>query len=170
MVYRAHAATDRQWHETGLRRARNHVVDRVTIFMTGSDVKEAQLVRPRRIVCDGRLHWIAGVAQIDEIDSLDHPAVFHVEARNDADFEHQAAVLAARISASASAAFSRPSYRARPAMAPASFCARGSNSALMSPIDASPPEAITGMEIASASEIVASKLRPCSIPSRAMSV
>ncbi len=55
-------------------------------------------------------------------------------------------------------------------MAPASFLARGSSSALTSSIEAKPPEAITGIEMRSASAIVASRLRPLSRPSRAMSV
>ena len=42
--------------------------------------------------------------------------------------------------------------------------------ALMSSIEARPPDAITGIEIASASAMVASKLMPLSMPSRAMSV
>src|SRR4029079_6519441 len=169
-VDRPHTAADRKRHEAGLRCTRHHVVDRVAVFMTCGDVEEAQLVGACRIICDGRLDGIAGVAQIDEIDALDHSAVFHVEAGNDANLEHQAVVLAVRTSMSASAASSRPSYSARPEIEPPSFFARGASSALISPIDARPPDAITGMEIASASEIVASRLRPCSIPSRAMSV
>ncbi len=70
----------------------------------------------------------------------------------------------------ASATSTRPSYSARPAMAPASFLARGSSSALMSSMEAKPPEAMTGIEIASANAMVASRLRPLSKPSRAMSV
>ena len=109
VVDRAHAAADGKRHEAGLRRARHHVVDRVAVFVAGGDVEEAQLVGAGRVICDGRLDRIAGVAQIDEIDALDHAAVFHVEAGNDADLEHQAAALAVRISLSASAASSRPS-------------------------------------------------------------
>ena len=77
--------------------------------MAGGDVEEGELVGAGRVVSDRGLHRIAGVAQVDEIDALDHAAVLHVEAGNDADFEHQALAFAARISASASAASSRPS-------------------------------------------------------------
>src|SRR6266851_2254201 len=55
-------------------------------------------------------------------------------------------------------------------MAPASFFAHGCNSAATSAIEASPPEAITGMLTASASAMAASRLRPASTPSREMSV
>jgi hypothetical protein len=71
------------------------------------DVEEAELVRAGGVIGNGRFDRIAGVAQIDEIDTLDHAAVFHVEAGDDADFEHGYA--AARISFNASAASSRPS-------------------------------------------------------------
>ena len=55
-------------------------------------------------------------------------------------------------------------------MAPASFLARGCSSALTSSIEAKPPDAMTGIEMRSASAMVASMLRPFSTPSRAMSV
>ena len=84
----AHAAADGERHEAGFRRARHHVEDGVAVFVAGGDVEEAQLVGAGRVIGDRRFHRIAGVAQIDEIDALDHAAVFHVEAGNDADFEH----------------------------------------------------------------------------------
>ena len=46
-------------------------------------------------------------------------------------------------------------------MAPASLLARGASSAWMSSSEASPPEAITGIDTASASAMVASRLSPC---------
>src|SRR6185295_1094199 len=50
-------------------------------------------------------YGIAGVAQIDEIDALDHAAVLDVETGDDADLEHEtspyAAARAVRIRASA---------------------------------------------------------------------
>jgi hypothetical protein len=54
------------------------------------DVEKAQLVRAGRVVGDRGFDRIAGVAQVDEIDTFDHPAVFHVETGNDADLEHAA--------------------------------------------------------------------------------
>ena len=51
--------------------------------MARGNVQEAQLVSARSIVGDRALHRIAGVAQIDEVDSLDDPAVFDVETGDD---------------------------------------------------------------------------------------
>ena len=51
---------------------------------------------------------------------------------------------------------------ARPAMAPASFFARGAISAFTSAMEAKPPDAITGIEMLSASATVASRLSPFS--------
>src|SRR5690606_30535250 len=118
-----------------------------------------QLVRARRVIGNRRFHRIAGVAQINEIDALDDTAVLDVEAGDDADLECHFA-FAARISASASAALSRPSYNARPEIAPSSLDARGSRSAFTSSMEAKPPEAITGIDTASASATVASRLSP----------
>ena len=88
VVDRAHAAADGERHEAGFRRAPHHVEDGVAVLVAGGDVEEAELVGAGRVIGDGRFHRIAGVAQIDEIDALDHAAVFHVEAGNDADLEH----------------------------------------------------------------------------------
>src|ERR1039458_2263501 len=168
---RAHAAADRERHEAGVRRAPHHVEDDAAVLLAASDVEEAKLVGTGRVIGNGSFHRIAGVAQIDEIDALDHTAVFHVEAGNDADFEHgYAAVRASRMSLSASAAPSRPSSTAPPAMAPCSLRARGLSSALMSSIEAKPPDAITGIDTASASAMVASRFKPFSMPSRVTSV
>ena len=88
IVDRAHAAADGERHEAGFRRAPHHVVDGVAILVAGGDVEETQLVGAGRVIGNRGFHRIAGVAQIDEIDALDDAAVFHVEAGNDADFEH----------------------------------------------------------------------------------
>ena len=85
---RAHAAADGERHEAGFGRAPHHVEDGAAVFVARGDVEEAQLVGAGRVIGDGRFDRIAGVAQIDEIDALDDAAVFHVEAGNDADFEH----------------------------------------------------------------------------------
>ncbi len=84
----AHAAAHRQRHEAGLRRAPDHVEHDAAIFMGRRDVEEAQLVGAGGVIGDRRLHRIAGIAQIDEIDALDHPAVLDVETGNHAHLEH----------------------------------------------------------------------------------
>src|SRR6516165_4066835 len=55
-------------------------------------------------------------------------------------------------------------------MAPASFTARGSSIRRMSSMEARPPDAITGIDMASASAMVALRFSPLSSPSREMSV
>jgi hypothetical protein len=55
-------------------------------------------------------------------------------------------------------------------IAPSSIRYSGRSSCLTSAIDASPPEAMTGIVVARASSAVAGRLRPFSTPSRSMSV
>jgi hypothetical protein len=55
----------------------------------GGNVEEAQLVGAGGVIGDRRLDRIACVAQVDEIDALDDPSVFHVETGDDADLEHR---------------------------------------------------------------------------------
>ena len=65
----------------------------------------AIIVSTGGVISDRGRDRVTGVAQINEIDALDHAAVFYVEAGNDADLEHYAAL----ISLSAATASSRPS-------------------------------------------------------------
>ena len=53
----------------------------------GGDVEEGQLVGALGVVRLGQLDRVAGVAQVLEVDALDHPAAVDVEARDDADGE-----------------------------------------------------------------------------------
>ena len=66
----------------------------VTLLVAGGDVEEAELVRARRIIGPGGLHRVAGVDQIDEVDSLHDTAVLDVETGDDAGLEaHEAGCL-----------------------------------------------------------------------------
>src|SRR6202011_5457067 len=87
---RAHAAADRERHEAGLGGAPHDVEDDAAVLVARRNVEEAQLVGPGGVVGDRRLDRIAGVAQVDEADALDHAAVLHVETGDDADLEHGA--------------------------------------------------------------------------------
>ena len=51
------------------------------------DVEEGQLVGALGVVGPGQLDRVAGVAELLEVDALDHPAAVDVEARDDADGE-----------------------------------------------------------------------------------
>ena len=69
---------------------RDDVEHRAAPLMAGGDVEEAQLVRPGGVIGARLLDRIAGVAQIDEVDALDHAAVGDVEAGDDADADGHA--------------------------------------------------------------------------------
>ena len=101
----AHAAADRQRHEAGFRRAPDHVQHDAAVLVGRGDVEKAELVGAGGVIGDRRFDGIAGVAQVDEIDALDHAAVLDVEAGDDADLEHSSLLRpparALRISASA---------------------------------------------------------------------
>ena len=56
--------------------------------MGRGDVEKAQFVGAGGVIGDRGLDRIAGIAQIDEVDALDHPAVLDVETGNHADLEH----------------------------------------------------------------------------------
>src|SRR3546814_15075653 len=51
--------------------------------MTGGYVKEAQLVRPRRVIEARLLHRIARISEIAEIDAFHHAPIGDVQAGND---------------------------------------------------------------------------------------
>src|SRR5690606_39766517 len=53
-------------------------------FVGGGDVGEGDLVGTLLVVAAGDLHRIAGVTAVLELHALAHPAVFHVQAGNDA--------------------------------------------------------------------------------------
>ena len=53
------------------------------------DVEKAQLVGAGGVIGDRRFDGIAGIAQIDKVDALDHPAVLDVETGNHAHLEHR---------------------------------------------------------------------------------
>ena len=95
----AHAAANREWHEDALGGAGDDVEDDRPLLVRCRDVEEAELVGALRVVAGGDLHRIARVDQVDEAHALDDAAVLHVEARDDAACEHQAASAAARASA-----------------------------------------------------------------------
>src|SRR4029077_11505557 len=88
VIERTYPAADRQRHEAGFRRPPHHVQHGAAVFVGGGDVEKTKLVGAGGVIGDCRFDGIAGVAQIDEVDALDHAAVLDVEAGNDADLEH----------------------------------------------------------------------------------
>ena len=50
--------------------------------MAGGDIQEGNFIRALLVVTYGNLHRITGIADINEIDAFDNPAVLHVQAGN----------------------------------------------------------------------------------------
>jgi hypothetical protein len=85
--------------EQPIRGARDHVDQRGAALGRGRDVEEADLVGALGVVGRGLLDRIASVAQLHEVDALDHAAIGHVETRNDAAAQHGAPPATATASA-----------------------------------------------------------------------
>ena len=62
----------------------NHAGDDVAAVRRRRDVEEHELVGALGVVARRGRHRVPGVAQVDEVRPLDHAAVPHVQARNDA--------------------------------------------------------------------------------------
>src|SRR5262249_17559999 len=103
----------------------------------------------------------------DELHALHDTPVLHVQAGDDADFQHPYSPFSTRM---ASGTVTRPSYSARPTMAPTMPYSSAGRSSRASSSELTPPEAITGVVRCWASVTVASTLTPPSAPSRSMSV
>ena len=85
------AAADRERDEHLVGRPCHRVEQDLSCVRGGRDVEEHDLVGALAIVGGRELRRIPGVAQVDEADPLDHAAISHVEARDDALGGHQAA-------------------------------------------------------------------------------
>ena len=88
IVQSAHAPADGERHEAALGRRLDDVEDHVAILVACRDVEKAKLVRAGGIVGGGRLDRVAGIDEVHEVDAFDDAPVFHVEAGNDAGFQH----------------------------------------------------------------------------------
>jgi hypothetical protein len=135
ILHRAHAAADRERDEHVVGAAAGELRHGLALLMRGGDVEEDDLVRPLLLVAHGQLDRVAGVAQVHELDTLDHAALVHVEARDHATEEHQASSTSCP-----SCTPNRPSYSALPEITPARFRSRISLSARRSSIEPIPPE------------------------------
>src|SRR5690606_9862275 len=139
------------------------VVDRAA-FRAGADVVEHQLVGALVAIAHCQLDDVAHVDVVAEAHALDHAAVAHVQAGNDAAAQHGTASS----TASASASCRRPSSSALPSTAPAQPAWRAPATSAAS---RTPPEACTATPGASRARCAyRSRLGPDSMPSRAMSV
>jgi hypothetical protein len=78
-----HPAAHRERDEHLLGGLPHHVVRRLPSSAARGDVEEGELVRALLAVRLGQLDRVPGVAQVREVDALDHPPGVDVEARDD---------------------------------------------------------------------------------------
>ena len=77
------APSDGQGDEYALGCPRHHVQDDRPFLMGGRDVQERDFVGPLSAVRFRRLHRVARVHEVQEIDPLDDPPRVDIETRND---------------------------------------------------------------------------------------
>src|SRR5690606_5920054 len=80
VLHVAHATADGQRNEYLTGHALDGVQCGVAVVDAGGDVEEGNLVGTLLVVAPGDLHRVAGIADVLELDALDHAAVVHVEA------------------------------------------------------------------------------------------
>src|SRR5690606_37138790 len=78
----ADAAPDGQGDEDLLGGAGHDVVHGLAPAGGGGDVEERELVGPGRVIGGGQLDRVPGIAEVLEIDALDHPPGIDVQAGN----------------------------------------------------------------------------------------
>ena len=88
VLHGADAAAHGERDEDAVGHAAHHVDDDIAALVAGGDVQEDQLVGALAVVDLRLLDRIAGVAQVEKVDPLDHAAVLDVQAGDDAFGEH----------------------------------------------------------------------------------
>src|SRR5262249_14502546 len=84
ILQRADAAADGEGHEDLFGNAPHHVEHNLPALVAGADVEEDQLIGAVGLVAAGDLDGVAGVAELEEVDALDHAATVHIQAGDDA--------------------------------------------------------------------------------------
>ena len=84
VVLAADAAADGERDEELLGAVAGQFDDGVALLVRGGDVEKDHLVGALAVVAGGQLHRVAGVADVDEVGALDHPALVDVQAGDDA--------------------------------------------------------------------------------------
>ncbi|OIQ93428.1 hypothetical protein GALL_246680 [mine drainage metagenome] len=93
VLHGPHAAAhgERDEHLRGNRL--DHMQQHVALVAGGGDVEKGEFVRSLVVVARGDVHGVAGVAQADEIDALDHAPRGHVQAWDDAFEQHGISIV-----------------------------------------------------------------------------
>ena len=93
----AHAAAHGQRHEALLGGAGDQIEHGAAVFMRRVDVEKTQLVRAGRVIGPRRFDRVAGIHEVDEVHALDHAAIGHVEAGDEAGLQHGSVFALGRI-------------------------------------------------------------------------
>ncbi len=88
IIERADPAADRQRHETGLRRAGDHIDQRAAILVAGGNIEKAQFIRAGRIIGNRAFDRITGIAQFQKLHAFDDAAILDIQTGNDANLKH----------------------------------------------------------------------------------
>jgi hypothetical protein len=64
--------------------AAHHIGNRLLPGRAGDDVQERQLIGAHPVIRPGLLDRVAGIAQIDEVNTFDNAPVLYIQARDDA--------------------------------------------------------------------------------------
>ncbi len=84
VLHGAHATAHGQRDEHLAGHALDGMQGGVAAIDAGGDVEEGDFVGTLLVVATGDFHRVAGITDVLELDALDHPAVVHVQARDDA--------------------------------------------------------------------------------------
>jgi len=88
IIHRADAAAHGEGDKDGVSHAAHHVDHDVAVLVARGDIQKDQLVRALAVIHLRLLHRVAGIAQFQEIDPLDHAAVLDIKAWDDAFCQH----------------------------------------------------------------------------------
>jgi hypothetical protein len=87
---------DRERDEHLLGDSGGNIEEQSTAFVRCGDIQENQFVSALAIVGGGQFHGIAGIAESEELNPLDHSAIFDIKAGNDTSGQHGSIIGFAR--------------------------------------------------------------------------
>ncbi len=97
VVGTAHSPADGQRDKDLLGRCADDIEHRGAVIDGGLDVEKSDFIGTLLVVLSGEFDGIAGVAKVQEVDALDHPARGDIEAGNDPHCDGHDQILAACI-------------------------------------------------------------------------
>ena len=73
-------------------RTRDQIKHRPTVLMGSVNIKETQLIRPRRIIGNRSINRITRIPQANKIYAFHHAPIGHVKTGDDAGLQHGSAL------------------------------------------------------------------------------